>query len=342
MQWASFKAVIYKSGVMYDCLGMYWIFRHVIRSWDDIFSSIKLFAIFAIVSAPLIAAEKIRQASFYSIFGSVDAAFHMGRFRCAGPFPHYIMMGCFWASIIPLLYSMIKVGESKKFYWLGIAAAFICVFYSASSTPLMTVGATICFWLLYKYRSKGKEMFWGLCVMLLALHLVMKAPVWHLMCRINIFGGSTGWHRFKIFDEFIAHVGDWFFLGTQNPRNWDLNYPEMGDITNQYMLEGIRGGVLTMVLFVIILVKAVSILSRTSITLSTSRQSWLCWGICVSMLGHIVTFWGVSYFGQIEVLVYLTFSMVGFVEDQRLGFFASSFAGNQQSLVLPKTTQEVI
>ncbi len=181
MQWRDMRAVIYKCGVMFDCLGMYYLFRQCIRRWDDVVHVVKYFAFFAVISMVLILAERASESSFYAIFGPVGAQFHRGRFRCAGPFPHYIMMGVFWASLLPLFYAQIKAGLSKRFYWLAIVSALVCVCLSASSTPLMSVLAMGAFSMLYRYRRYGKQMFLGVCVALGMLHFVMKAPVWHLM-----------------------------------------------------------------------------------------------------------------------------------------------------------------
>jgi len=109
IQWMTFSALIYKSGVMFDCLGMYWLSRQAIRGWGDVFLSIKMFAIFAIITAPLVALEKLQESSIFSIFGPVQGQFHRGRFRCAGSFPHFIMMGAFWANVLPFFYCKDKI-----------------------------------------------------------------------------------------------------------------------------------------------------------------------------------------------------------------------------------------
>jgi hypothetical protein len=315
LQWGDIRSVIYKSGTMFDCLGMYYLFRHCIQSWDDISYVIKYFAIFAIISAPLIFAERIMESSIYSIFGPVGATFHRGRFRCAGPFPHSIMMGLFWANLLPLFYAQIKAGLNKTFYWVAIVSALTCIYLSGSSTPFMSVVAICMFWALYRYHKYGKRIFLGVCVVLAALHVVMKAPVWHLMSRVSFFDGSTGWHRYKIFDEFVNHISDWILLGCRDTSQWS-SYHGMGDITNQYMIEGIRGGVITLILFIIIIYLSVQIPGKANIVFQSKHRSWLCWGISVSVLGHIVSFWGVSYFGQIIMLLYLTFVVVAFVQEQ--------------------------
>jgi hypothetical protein len=137
IQWANFSAVVNKSGVMFDCLGFYWLSRHAIREWEDIFQPIKIFAIFSIITAPLIALEKFQETSFFSIFGPVQGQFHRERFRCAGPFPHFIMMGAFWASLLPFFYARIKSDNTALLYWAAILTALSNVYFSASSTPIV-------------------------------------------------------------------------------------------------------------------------------------------------------------------------------------------------------------
>lgn len=93
LQWQSFDAVINRSGVLFDGVGLYWIFRQSFRNWNDVVNAIQFFAFFAILSAPLFLVERIQQHSPYSILGHSPAAFHRGRFRCSGPFPPFYYDG---------------------------------------------------------------------------------------------------------------------------------------------------------------------------------------------------------------------------------------------------------
>ena len=43
----------------------------------------------------------------------------------------------------------------------------------------------------------------GVVLMLVALHFAMKKPVWHLIARIDIVGGSTGWHRYNLINKAV-------------------------------------------------------------------------------------------------------------------------------------------
>jgi hypothetical protein len=310
IRWLDFSAVIYKSGVILDCLLFYWLSRQLIRNWDDLTYIIKFFAYLALITAPFIALEKLQQQSFFSLFGPVQGQFHRGRFRCAGPFPHYIMMGVFWASLLPLFYAEIKRTKNNLIFWIAIPAALSNVYFSASSTPIMTVIAVIIAWNLYKYRMHGNILLWVGCAILFSLHLVMKAPVWHLMSRVGVFGGSTGWYRYYLFDNFINHTAEWFLIGTKDTAHWGRG---LFDITNQFVLEAVRGGFLTLCLFIAIIYNAIKISGNFSIQGKKIDARWIAWGLCVTMFGHFVSFWGVSYFGQIILVLYLNFAMVGFV-----------------------------
>ena len=166
VQVGTLAAFLNRCGVMYDSLGIYWICRHYFRSLDDIIQCIKLFAICAILSTPLVALEKYLQTSVFSVFGPTGAAFHRGRFRCAGPFPHFIMLGCFWASLIPLFYSTWKAQVMPKLGIVGIFCALALVYLSASSTPLLTLVAIFCFWICYSIREHAKILFFAFCGLL--------------------------------------------------------------------------------------------------------------------------------------------------------------------------------
>ncbi len=173
----------------------------------------------------------------------------------------------------------------------------------------MSVIGIIIFWNLYVHRKHGRIIFISICSGLFLLHLIMKAPVWHLISRIDIFSGSTGWHRYILFDNFINYISEWFLLGTESTAHWG---DSQTDLTNQFVLEGVRGGMITLLIFILLVYYAIKIPGKLSLSPVAPEIKWMSWGICVAMLGHFVTFWGISYFGQVEMLLYFTFALVGF------------------------------
>ncbi len=313
LQQQNLKAVINKSGVLYEALGLYWIFRMSIISWDDIHRVVKMFAIFALISAPLLIYERVTHNNLFVYLGGLPSFIHRGRFRCRGPFPHSIMMGLFWASVVPVFVSYFAVRRSQILYALAAISALICVYLSGSSTPLMAMAAVVFFGAFWKFRRYGGLITLGLSSMMFALHVVMNKPVWHLICRIRIISGSTGWHRYLLFDQFVKNIGEWFLLGCRDVEHWGIF---RGDITNQYVLEGVRGGAVTLVIFIIMIIQAVRFTGICSIISRNRETRILWWGFCVSILGHCVSFWGVSYFGQIMMLLFFTLAIASCAADR--------------------------
>ena len=151
---------------------------------------------------------------------------------------------------------------------------------------------------------------WSILLTLIALHIVMKAPVWHLVSRISAVGGSTGWHRFYIINQTIINFDDWWFSGCSGSTvaSWGIHG---GDATNHYIVEGLNGGFLTMCLFIAVIVIAfrqVGYLWR-----SQSHNLYrlaLSWALGVSLFVHCVNFVGVFYFGQIYIIWYLLLAVI--------------------------------
>jgi hypothetical protein len=73
-------ALIYKCGVLFDCLGLYWIFRQSISSWQYVELLVKWFATCAIISAGFVIIERITQFNPFSCFGAVETGIHRGRY----------------------------------------------------------------------------------------------------------------------------------------------------------------------------------------------------------------------------------------------------------------------
>ena len=136
----------------------------------------------------------------------------------------------------------------------------------------------------------------------------MSRPVWHLLTYIDLAGGSTGWYRYKLIDDFVRNFGDWCLFGTKSVaawRQWGNN-----DTTNMYVLQGTTGGLVTLVLFLLVIGLAFRGLGRSDAFRAPARsQRLMAWAVGSMLFVHCVTFIGTSYFGQIHVLWFLTLAM---------------------------------
>jgi len=312
LQWKSISGLIFKCGILFDVLGLYWLFRQNIRSWDDIDFAIKILALCALITVPFVAYEWVTGSNPFAILGRVCTEIRGDRFRCAASFPHSIMLGLFWCTLMPIFLGLARIKRHNILYWAASGASIFIVCSTGSSTPLGTLAVILILLTLFRYRCYGRHITYGLCGLLFVLHIIMKAPVWHLIARANLISGSTGWHRYNLIDQAVNHFWEWALLGTRSTGHWGWG---LDDVTNHYILEGVRGGFITLVLFIILLILAVKTMGRYSLQQIPEGQKWLAWCMCISILGHCISFIGVSYFGQIMMLLYLTFSMVGFVYE---------------------------
>ncbi|MHC4583136.1 MAG: hypothetical protein ACYS3N_01320 [Planctomycetota bacterium] len=313
IQWANMRALIYKCGMLFDVIGLYWLFRINISSWEDIRFAIKIFAICSLILAVLVGLEWATGKNPFAGMGKVSTEVREGRYRCQASFPHSIMLGLFWATFVPLFIGFACQNKHKLLFWSAVGASVFIVAATASSTPALTLLVVLILLYGYKWRQYTAPAAWGFLALLIALHIVMKAPVWHLISRVNVVGGSTGWHRYILIDQAVNHFGEWMFLGCKSTAHWGWG---LTDITNQYILEGIRGGLITLVLFLVMIYMALRTLLRLSLQKRRHKQHFLVWCIFVAIMGHCVAFFGVSYFGQIVIWWYMTLAIVSFLEDK--------------------------
>lgn len=311
-----FGSVIYTLGVAVDRLLAYFVLRSYIRSSDDVLRSIYWLLGSAVVLAPVALVEQVTGRSPFELMGQAPLQVREGNIRSVGPFSHAILFGSFAAALVPLAlgvwYGRASRAATGARHWLpvagGLAAVYI-VFASASSGPVISLvlgGACI---YAYRYRHYTARAFYGLLLLLAVLHVVMKAPVWHLISRVDLAGGSTGYHRYLLIDRTISNFSEWALLGVKTVEHWGIHW---GDVTSQYILQAVHGGIWQLVLFVWLLIVAGRELLKTSRLRGFSRRErWLYWGLYCSFFSHCLSFISVSYFGQIQMQFMLVLACAG-------------------------------
>jgi len=246
----------------------------------------------------------------------VATSWREGSIRCAATFPHAIMMGLFWATLVPLFVGCAKEKKHAVLFWSAVGASAFMILSTASSTPILTLAAVAVLLMAYPLRQSTGTGAWGFLALLVSLHMVMKAPVWHLLSRVSVVSGSTGWHRYYLVNQAIEYFREWALLGTRDTAHWGVG---LADVTNQFVLEGVRGGFVTLVLFCVILFVAARALARLSCRTRDKRESYLVWCVFVTILGHVVSFFGVSYFGQIAMPWWLLLASAAYAYDRVYG-----------------------
>lgn len=317
---ASLDPLIYRLGMMFESLGAFFLFRSLIRSWRDVNAMIVAAALLSVPVAAVFLVEQITGRNMFAIFGGVPeiTVIRDGRLRCRGPFPHPIIAGCFWAVLMPLIASLWCAGSRTR--WLapiGILASLLVVQATGSATPISAALAAMFGGAFILIRRHVWWLRWMAVASLIPLQMIMVNPIWHLLARVDFVSGATGWYRFKMIDGFLRHVDRWWLYGTNAFK--DLWGHEFDMVTNQYVFEGVEGGLLALTMFILIIVLT---FSRIGAALhharSSRRRIVLTWMLGAAMFVHVVSFLGVAYFGQINMLWYLTIAAAFGVSGRRV------------------------
>lgn len=294
-------AIVYQAGFLLDAIGGFFVIRYLICDDDDIFRSLRVLAAIAIVISGCMLWEKVHQVNVFGFLGGVRSVPEIrgGSVRSQGPFEHSLLAGTFGATLFPLFFLLSKSGRSRAIGILAMIAASTIVLTSASSTPVLAYAAAligICAWPL---RRLMRPLRWGIVAGLVGLNMVMKAPVWFLIQHIDIVGGSSGYHRAMLVNDFIVHFRDWWLMGTTENSRWGFN---MWDLCNQYVAEGQLGGLATFICFVAIICMCFSRIgiARKEVEGDHAKE-WYFWLLGSALFSHVVAFFGISYFDQTRV-----------------------------------------
>lgn len=311
VQQASVPAFINQAGQSFDTIGLYFLFRCLIRDWDDLIRTVSGFVVISVPVLIAFAIENRTGRNAFASFGGVPAitTVREGQLRCQGAFSHPIIAGCFWATLLPLAVAQWwRGGSGRTIAAVGGLTMLTLVGLTASSTPVMAV----------LFGGLGAAMFlvrWWMGYVCAAvaslgvfLHMAMEAPIWHLISRVTIARGNTGYHRYELIDNAIRRVGEWWLIGTPSTAHW---FWSATDITNQYILEGVRGGMLSLVLLVAIIWMCFRAVGRMWRACSSSRcRVIMAWALGIALFAHCTNFIAVSYFGQGTFIWYLHLAMI--------------------------------
>ncbi|NLG17667.1 MAG: hypothetical protein GX556_10090 [Fibrobacter sp.] len=318
-------SIISRFGFVYDAVGIYFLFRVWIKNTCDILAVAKTAAITFCIIALLMLYEKAKGFNLFSHLGGVSPypTVRDGKIRCNGPFVHSILAGTVPAtSLAWFIVLNFQNGIKKIYIYLGICASVSIILLSTSSGPIMSLLLVIIALCAWPLREKMKLVRYGILISLFSLNFLMNSPVWYLIAKIDLTGSSTGWHRSELIDSSIRHLGEWWLAGTDYTRHWmpsGVTWSERHtDITNQYVKNGVNGGLATMLTFIMMIVYGFRIVGKAMAILQQDKigNKILVWTLGSTLFAHTITFLSVCYFDQSYVYFYLTLAMIGALYTQ--------------------------
>lgn len=326
--WQTSQAFIYRLGLTYNAAGLYFLFRVLIRDVSEIKNVIKISSVIIFPLSMFILLEMFTGRNIFSVFGGVDAISWVrnGWVRAQGPFRYCGLAGTVGAVLMPL-YVSLWFDERSRFYSIvGMTAATIIMVGSHSSGPILAYLFGIFGMMLWILRNRMRAIRYSIAFTVISLHMVMKAPVWYLIARLSELVGGNAWHRAEIINAAVKYFDEWWLLGTKNTADWmpyAIHRPDgqtYADITNQFIAEGVKGGLAGMLSFIIIIALCfrevgLSLMRNEDRPFSTKI---MLWSLGSSLFAHTTNFFSVSYFDQTIVFWHLTIASIAALSMQRL------------------------
>lgn len=291
-----------KVGMFADVILCFLAFRGLLQGIEDLQWLLVRFAVLLVPFVMLLSTERLTGHNPFAAIGGIPHAWIEpgGRVECFGSFMHPSLLGTLGASFLSL-YAALALGVGTRF--VGVVGMLMCtaiVLLANSGGPLTLVATSCIAWMLWPLRHRMSLVRFSILGAFVGLALAMKAPIWYLPDRLSAIFGGDGWHRSYLMQLAIENINQWWLAGMplDLTRHW-FPYLVMGavDITNFYLLIGFDGGLLALVLFVWIFVRAFSAIGRALPT-KNGTAALLTWGLGAAIVGHLANFLAITYFDQ--------------------------------------------
>ncbi|MGB7149873.1 MAG: hypothetical protein WBD45_12010, partial [Terriglobales bacterium] len=307
LAWMELPAFIKLAGDFLDALGGYLVVRFLIPDRAAVRRTVKVLALVCLIQGICMVSEQFTHQNVFAFLGENQPTIREGHVRSEGSMGT-LFGGTFAGVLIPMFLWLWKERRSRAAACAGIVGATAMVFASHASTSWMAYGAGLFglgFWPLLKHM---RVIRWGIVATLIVLHLVMHGPVWSLIEKIDLTGGSSSYHRYMLVDNCIRHFGDWWLLGFKHPGMWGF---DMWDLCNQFVAVSISGGLISLILFIAIYSRSLGAIGNARKRVSGhGRREWFIWCLGATLFANVVASFGINYMLQ---LLMLLFPLLAFV-----------------------------
>ena len=297
LEYRETAAVVREVGYLLDALGGFLVVRFLIPDGETIPRTLKTLAAISVVLGICMIFEQIGHRNVFGYLGGppLEPAVRNGRIR-SGATLGYLHAGAFAGVLIPLFFWLWTEGKSRMAAYAGLIGATAMVITSSSSTSYLAFGGSVLGLACWPLRNRMRLIRWGLVCVLVGLHMVMKAPVWALIQRVDLTGSSSGSQRYMLVDMTIRHFSDWWLLGTNAYVRWGW---ESWDLCNQFVAVALTGGLLTLIFYIAIFQRSFSALGTArKLAIGDRNQEWFLWCLGSSLFATVVAHFGINYMAQ--------------------------------------------
>jgi hypothetical protein len=315
----SSEAWLLRAGIVWTELGSYVLFRVFVRDFDDV---VRAFSYVCVGLAPIAVSmlfEKLGGSNPFAAFGGVGelSAVREGNIRASGPFAHAILAGTVGVTCLSMAAAIWS--HQRLCAVAGLLSGATMLHASTSSGPVLMFVFVVIAMLIWHMRQHLRVLLALTVAAVLALAAMMNDPVYFIMARIDISGGSSGYYRSQLIRSSIEHFEEWWLAGTDYTRHWMATgitaNPNHADLVNHFVLLGVAGGLPLLVVFVAVLHTAFRDVGRASAS-ATRSEGFFIWSLGAILFGFTMNFLSSSPFDNSVVFLYLLLASIGAVAVQ--------------------------
>ena len=317
-------------GMVYNAWGIYFLVRTACRTPEDVVNFVKITAWVLVPVALEMLYEVCLGGNLFGYLNDGDSSVTLrgDRVRASGPFAHPILAGTVGGVCLPMMVGIWR--QERRSAAIGCVACVFMILFSASSGPLLAVLSGILAVAFWRYRHLTRSLRRAAVGLYVLLEIVMKAPPYFLLARVDLTGNSTGWHRAELIRSAFAHLDEWWFVGVDYTRHWMTTgvywSEDHVDITNQYIGYGVAGGLPLMLLFVAMLVIGFSYVGRSVKTLSAYHVRFMTWCLGGCLFAHTVSGISVFYADQSFLFLFAALAVISSVYAYSVGQGAEQYS----------------
>lgn len=329
------QAVENRAGFLMDTFLAYCVVRFTVTDYPKLILLIKLIAIMFVPLAVVgwvetltgmrpfgMLLERTPLFSYLANYGT-----RWGLYRAFGPFSHSILFGCSFGLFLPLIYYLRQESGAWRYYAVALSLiAAAGALSSMSSGPWVMVGVVIICLVMEKSKKWLKSILIFMVISLVLVEIISNRPFYHVIASYaNPLGGS-GWHRAKLIDLALDHVGEWWLVGygPEDPGWGETLGMAKTDITNEFIFAAVRYGIWGLAALCAVLVVAFVYVIRVHKRTTSKPIKALAWAFGTVLTVVVVSWMSVSFFGQLIPLFYVMLGLIGsfYVFSERRNFYA--------------------
>ncbi|HTZ75091.1 MAG TPA: hypothetical protein VMB47_14305 [Candidatus Aquilonibacter sp.] len=310
LQWMNPQMLIAQLGDFLDALGGYLVVRFFVPDGEALRRTIKVLAAICVVHGLTMLYEQLTGLNVFNLLGGVPiegSIIRAGELRSSGIMGP-LGEGPFAGVLLPLFIWLWKEEKSRMIAFAGIAGALAMLITAHASTPWMAVGGGLLGLSFWPLRKQMRVIRWGFVLTLVALHLYMKSPVWHLISDVNLTGDSSSYHRYTLINQSILHFRDWWLLGCKNYANWDW---DMWDTSDLFVATALTGGLISLVCLIAAFKRSFAAIGTArKLVQGDRRQEWYLWCLGSALLAVVVASLGIAFLYQARLEVFALFGFI--------------------------------